>query len=176
MDYPVVGIDVDAPGVSLPWIDYHASPLWAATLKAGVQVLDPLRDAENHPSDVLDTCERSTPCTPQVAQGHVDLNILTVAGAANSPLVFRVAQGWGEQGHVFGVEGHRWALEPGMSGAEQVDAHVVVPGYGFNAFMRGGFGGDFGKTGDYVFGDRVGGFFDAGLWGILRVEPDGPKP
>lgn len=95
---------------------------------------------------------------------------LVVAGPAGLPLMFRVAAPWAEQVHVFSLSGHRWPLEPGMAKSEQVFAHMLAPGYAFDAPIVGGFGGGYEKTGDFVFGDARMPFTQAGLWGLIRVE------
>ena len=93
---------------------------------------------------------------------------------AGTPLTYRVAQPWGNQTHVPTLEGHRWPLEPGMEGSEQVFNHVLVPGMSLNLHMVGGAGGDIQAPGDYLFLDRRQPFLEFGLWNILRVtEPGG---
>lgn len=95
---------------------------------------------------------------------------LVVKGAAGSPLMFRVAAPWAEQLHAFSLSGHRWPLEPGMHNPEQVFAHGLAPGYSFDVPIIGGFGGEYGKTGDFLFFDARMPFTQAGLWGFIRVE------
>ncbi len=96
---------------------------------------------------------------------------LVVAGAPRAPLMFRVAAPWAEQAHVFSLSGHRWPLEPGMSNSEQLFAQALTPGYAFDAPVIGGFGGEYGKTGDFLLFDARMAFTQAGLWGFIRVEP-----
>ena len=95
---------------------------------------------------------------------------LVVKGAAGLPLIFRVAAPWAEQVHSFSLSGHRWPLEPGMRHAEQVFAQALAPGYAFDVPVIGGFGGEYGKTGDFLFFDARIPFTQAGLWGFIRVE------
>jgi hypothetical protein len=83
---------------------------------------------------------------------------------------FHVAQAWGEQPHVFSVDGHRWPLEPFMPGAEQVSAKSLVPGEAFTADLTGGAGAGQGNVGDHLFQDHRMPFQEAGLWGLLRVH------
>ncbi len=98
---------------------------------------------------------------------------------AGTPLVYRVGQPWGNQMHVPTLEGHRWPLEPGMAGSEQVYNDVLAPGMTLNFHMIGGAGGDIAATGDYLFLDRRQPFLEFGLWNILRVtdgESGGTDP
>jgi hypothetical protein len=92
---------------------------------------------------------------------------------AGTPLVYRVGQPWGNQVHVPTLEGHRWLLEPGMPGSEQVFNDVLLPGMSLDLHFVGGAGGDIQAPGDYLFLDRRQPFLEAGLWNILRVTGDG---
>jgi hypothetical protein len=71
---------------------------------------------------------------------------------------------WSEQFHVFGVEGHRWRLEPARKGSDLVDA-AALGGLGVLEL-------DFaaGMPGSYLYGDHREPFHEAGLWGSLVVE------
>ncbi|HSR50914.1 MAG TPA: multicopper oxidase domain-containing protein [Acidobacteriota bacterium] len=91
---------------------------------------------------------------------------------AGTPLVYRVAQPWGNQVHVPALEGHRWFLEPRMDGSEQVFDDVLAPGMSLDLIFVGGAGGDIAAPGDYLFLDRRQPFLEAGLWNILRVTED----
>lgn len=92
---------------------------------------------------------------------------------AGTPLVYRVAQPWGNQMHVPTLEGHRWLQEPGMVGSEQVYNDVLAPGMSLNLYFVGGAGGDIQAPGDFLFLDRRQPFLEYGLWNILRVTDDG---
>jgi hypothetical protein len=96
---------------------------------------------------------------------------LVAKAMTGDPLTFRVAAPWGEQGHVFSVEGHAFPLEPGMPGAEEKYAYHLLPAFTLNAVLVEGAGGGIGATGDYLFLDHRQPFMEAGLWGILRVVP-----
>ncbi len=91
---------------------------------------------------------------------------------AGTPLVYRVGQAWGNQTHVPTLEGHRFYLEPGMEGSEQLFDDVLLPGITYNWHMVGGAGGDIAAPGDYLFLDRRQPFLEAGLWNILRVTEE----
>lgn len=92
---------------------------------------------------------------------------------AGTPMVFRVGQPWGNQLHVPTLEGHRYLLEPGMDGSEQVYNDVLAPGISINQHFVGGAGGDIEAPGDYLFLDRRQPFMEWGLWMIVRVTDDG---
>ncbi|MEM9555966.1 MAG: multicopper oxidase domain-containing protein [Acidobacteriota bacterium] len=92
---------------------------------------------------------------------------------AGTPLVYRVGHAWGDQVHVPTLEGHRWWLEPGLAGSEQVFNDVLAPGMTLDLPFVGGAGGDIAAPGDYLFLDRRQPFLEAGLWHILRVTDDG---
>ncbi|MEM7584500.1 MAG: multicopper oxidase domain-containing protein [Acidobacteriota bacterium] len=92
---------------------------------------------------------------------------------AGTPLVYRVAQPWGNQTHVPTLEGHRYPLEPGLVGSEQIFNDVLVPGLSLNLHFVGGAGGDLQEPGDYLFLDRRQPFLEYGLWNLLRVTERG---
>ncbi|MDY7094686.1 MAG: multicopper oxidase domain-containing protein [Acidobacteriota bacterium] len=98
-------------------------------------------------------------------------NVVTVP--AGTPLVYRIAQPWGNQVHVPTLEGHRWYLEPGMDGSEELVSDVLLPGMAVNYHFVGGAGSEIQAPGDYLFLDRRQPFLEAGLWNILRVTDDG---
>ncbi len=98
---------------------------------------------------------------------------LVLRAHTGDKVVFRVGQAWGEQLHNFAVEGHRWALVPGNPWAERISAQLIFPGYTFEAHLEGGAGGGLDTTGDYLFFDPRLPFLQKGLWGILRVGPQG---
>jgi hypothetical protein len=76
---------------------------------------------------------------------------------------------WGEQAHTFRVEGHRWPMEPKLSGSEQIGYSNLVPGQAFDAPLTEGAGSGIDAIGDYLLGDGRVPFIEAGLWSILRV-------
>ena len=92
-----------------------------------------------------------------------------------TPLTYRIGQMWGNQAHVPTLEGHRWLMEPGMPGSEQLYNDVLVPGMNLNFHFVGGAGSglDLEDDVDYLFLDRRQPFLEGGLWNILRVTADG---
>jgi hypothetical protein len=80
---------------------------------------------------------------------------------------------WSEQVQVFGVEGHTWAVEPAMDGSRQVSSTGIGGLEAITLDLLGGAGGRGGEPGDYRYGAERGPFFEAGMWGVLRVLPRG---
>ncbi|WP_035795557.1 cupredoxin domain-containing protein [Kitasatospora mediocidica] len=93
---------------------------------------------------------------------------------ANSgdPVVFRVGVGASDQLHSFTVSGHTFPMDPLLQGSQLMTARTVTAGETIDARI-GKAGADHGYTGDYLFSDARMGFVEAGMWGILRVLPDG---
>jgi hypothetical protein len=92
------------------------------------------------------------------------------------PVRMRVGVGYGEQSHVFGVDGHRFPWEPSIAEAVQLRAKAVLPGLTFDAELIGGAGSGAPSGADYMVSDLRMPFLEAGMWGILRthstVQPD----
>lgn len=127
-------------------LSYHADPF-------------ELREATARPRDVFNSRVHGDPGL--VFHAHL-----------GDPAIFRVAQPWGEQPHVFGLEGHRWHLEHTFpANSEQMAAAQVIPGDAFDCDIYDFDGEGAGSPGDYLFGDRRQPFQEAGLWGLLRVHP-----
>ena len=125
-------------------INYSAEPL------------ELLRGMNNAPADVFKSSIWGDP-----------RHVVTVP--SGTPLIYRVAQPWGNQVHVPTLEGHRWFMEPGMAGSEQMFNDVLAPGMTLDLYMVGGAGGGIDAEGDYLFLDRRQPFLEGGLWNILRV-------
>ncbi len=80
---------------------------------------------------------------------------------------------YGEQAHVFTVEGHEWPLEPGRPGSDLLSSFQVGPLEAITIEPVGGAGGFAGLAGDYIYGDHREPFREAELWGTFRVfSPD----
>src|SRR5262249_20975637 len=99
--------------------------------------------------------------------------------------------GGNQRNHVFQVHGHVWEQEPfGHDPDKPLEARYgstrflpnppsqwegaemgVGPGSPVNAVLKHGAGGAFAVPGDYLWRDHASFSFDAGIWGILRVEP-----
>ena len=76
---------------------------------------------------------------------------------------------YGEQAHVFTLEGHQWPLEPGRANSDQLSSLQVGPLEAITIRPLHGAGGETGLPGDYLYGDHREPFRQAGLWGIFRV-------
>ncbi len=97
---------------------------------------------------------------------------LVVRAFPGDPVVLRVGQPFGEQAHVFGVDGHLFATDQLPHTSHQA-AQNLVPGVGFAAALEDGAGSVLQAPGDYLLADLRWPFFEAGLWGLLRVVPEG---
>ncbi len=93
-------------------------------------------------------------------------------------IVFRVGVGASDQFHSFTVSGHVFPLEPKMwSPSDQrsqlMASRTITAGETIDAWVVGGAGSSQHYEGDYLYGDAKHQFQEAGLWGILRVLPNG---
>jgi hypothetical protein len=129
-------------------VNYRASPLAAR--------LEKTRD----PAAVF-SAEVADPGTP------------LMEAFAGDPVRIHVLAPSSEQSQVFSLGGHRWEVEPGQAGTNQVSS---VPLGGLQAttlVLQGGAGGREGLTGDYLYGDHREPYREAGLWGLFRVYRPG---
>ena len=122
-----------------------------------------LRDILNRPAEVFKSSLWGDP-----------RHVVTVP--AGTPLIYRVGQPWGNQTHVPSLEGHRFLLEPGMVGSEEMFNDVLVPGLTYNWPIVGGAGSDIAAPGDYLFLDRRQPFLEAGLWNSPARDRRTPRP
>lgn len=76
---------------------------------------------------------------------------------------------YGEQAHVFTLEGHQWALEPGRNDSDRLSSLQIGPLEAVTIAPLDGAGGTAALPGDYLYGDHREPFREAGLWGIFRV-------
>jgi hypothetical protein len=97
---------------------------------------------------------------------------------AGDPVVMRVGIGASDQLHSFTVSGHMFPLEPNMwngttdQRSQLMSARTITAGQKLDAELVGGAGASPAHTGDYAFLDSRQPFTQAGLWGILRVQPN----
>jgi hypothetical protein len=80
---------------------------------------------------------------------------------------------YGEQAHVFTLEGHQWPLEPGRPHTDLLSSVQVGPLEAITIKPLPGAGGSTALPGDYLYGDHREPFREAGLWGIFRVFAPG---
>src|SRR5581483_6838540 len=76
-----------------------------------------------------------------------------------------------EQAQVFGLEGHRWPLEPGRAGTPLLSSVQLSATDALTLSLEGGAGGPARVPGDYQYGDGRLASPAAGLWGLLHVPP-----
>ena len=125
--------------------------------------------------DLADRNSGSDPSQVFSSSVHQDPRLLLQA-EADIPVTIRVGQPFGEQTHVFSVEGHRFAQDSGMAGSELLSAQILVPGMSFDATLLNGAGAGFQFEGDYLIFDNRDPFTETGLWGLLRVGAGGDPP
>ena len=114
------------------------------------------RDSGSNPGQVFDSAIHGDPR-------------LVLEAEVFTPVILRVGMPWGDQEHVFSVEGHRFPLDVGLTGAEQVSSRLLMPGMSYDADLVGGAGGEIGILGDYLVSDHRDPFTERGDWGLLRV-------
>ena len=117
------------------------------------------RDFVNNPTAVFDS------------RVHGDPRLVLNAHAGD-PVLLRVGQPYGEQLHVFAIEGHTFHMD-NADGGERMYSRALAPGVSFYADLVNGAGGFLNAPGDYLFLDERQPFLEAGLWGILRVHAPG---
>lgn len=126
---------------------------------------EPFKERDNNfAARVLSTLAHGDPATPVIE--------VTVGEQVR----FHVGVGFGEQPHVFTVNGHRFPFERTNDEGLHFYARHVVPKATIDAVLEGGAGGIPGIPGDYLYRDGRNPFFEGGLWGILRVKPKVEAP
>ncbi|HEY8472080.1 MAG TPA: hypothetical protein VIL37_05525 [Natronosporangium sp.] len=137
-------------------------------------------------ADTNDPCwcdpgfELSSPAGTALSSAvHGDPATPVLATHAGDPVVIRFAVPASDQLHSFTVSGHMFPLEPEMWNgttdlrSQLMSARSVTAGSALDVELVGGAGGPRAFPGDYAYGDGRQPFMEAGLWGILRVLPDG---
>jgi manganese oxidase len=89
---------------------------------------------------------------------------------AGDPLRVHVLAPWSEQAQVFTFEGHRWPLEPGVSGSTRVESLAIGGLESITVIPDGGAGGQARLPGEYRWGDHREPYREAGLWGRFLVH------
>jgi hypothetical protein len=74
---------------------------------------------------------------------------------------------------MFGIEGHEWPIEPYMPGADMISVVEYAGSEVLDVFVRGGAGGPYRQTGDFVWSNNRLPYAQSGQWGYLRVLPTG---
>lgn len=146
-DDPIINRDVMPYNVDvngLRGINYKAEPFAE-------------RAAKPFPANVLDSRIHGDPATPLIEV------------TAGDDVRLHVAAGFGQQPHLFSIEGHRFPFETSRPEAMNLYARMFVPMATIDARLEGGAGGPLRLPGDYLYRDGRNPFFEGGLWGILRV-------
>ncbi|PKB79895.1 MAG: hypothetical protein BZY88_10935 [SAR202 cluster bacterium Io17-Chloro-G9] len=102
---------------------------------------------------------------------HGDPATPVMEAMAGDPVKVHVLVPYSEQAHVFGVEGHRWPVEPLRGGSDLVSALQIGGSAAITLVLDGGAGGRAEIPGDYLYGDHREPYREAGLWGLFRVYP-----
>jgi hypothetical protein len=116
---------------------------------------------------------RATPFTGVRPSQATTPEMVALAG---DPVQVHVLVPWSEQAHVFSIENHRWAQEPGEAGSDRIDAVQVGGLEGVTLELEGGAGGGARLPGEYEYGDHRQPYREAGLWGVFRVACPGDAP
>jgi hypothetical protein len=81
-----------------------------------------------------------------------------------------------EQGHVFSLGGQPWHVDPNVAGSNQISSQGFGAWETVDIEVLGGAGGVSRSAGDYFYGDLRRPFTQAGMWGLMRVQPDPTCP
>jgi len=100
---------------------------------------------------------------------HGESSTPVIEAYSGDPVRLRVLMPVSEQGQVFTVEGHRWALEP-RPGSSVVSSIQIGALEAITIDLAGGAGGPARIAGDYLYGNHREPYRSAGLWGYFRVR------
>ncbi len=104
---------------------------------------------------------------------HGDPTTPLMEAYAGDAVKIHVLVPYGEQAHVFTLEGHQWPLEPARANSDLLNSLQVGPLEVVTIIPLQGAGGATALPGDYLYGDHREPFRQAGLWGIFRVYAPG---
>ncbi len=123
-----------------------------------------LATGPDEPWYAMSSARHGDPATP-VFEAHV-----------GDPVQMRVLQSSDRvRVHQFILSGHGWNYQPfDPTSTVRSAIGMLMPGRSFSQWLLGGAGGTSGMTGDFLYRDgNLRNQVDAGLWGILRVLPQG---
>ena len=109
------------------------------------------------------------------ANGDPDTPLLR-AYAGDPVTVHALVAPGSEQGHVFGIGGQSWRIDPEIDRGNETTAQGMGAWQAFDFELIGGAGGRQRETGDYFYGDVRRPFTMAGAWGLMRVLSDPSCP
>ncbi|HEU4451855.1 MAG TPA: hypothetical protein VFR81_02310, partial [Longimicrobium sp.] len=149
-------------------VNYRTEPLW---FRMGFRPDTPLETTRgfNFRNALSNTQVGGDPRTP----------VFTATGGQS--VRFRVLEPGGHaRNQVFQLHGHIWEELPYIAESRALGRNPLSEwkgstiGHGptnhFDVLLKGGAGGRFRRTGDYLFRDQASFHFDGGLWGLLRVS------
>ncbi|MDP7586623.1 MAG: hypothetical protein QGI76_01500 [Dehalococcoidia bacterium] len=76
---------------------------------------------------------------------------------------------YSEQAGVVSIEGHRWPLEPELTGSNMLSSVQIGALEAITVDIESGAGIRSALLGDYLYGDHREPYGEAGLWGLFRV-------
>ncbi|HZI19290.1 MAG TPA: Ig-like domain-containing protein [Pyrinomonadaceae bacterium] len=148
--------------------NYRTEPLWK---RMGFEPDTPLEQT------------RSFDFTRALSNSQVGGDPVTpvFTAAAGQPVRMRILMPAGHaRNNVFHLHGHIWEEEPYVNDSKTLGANPlsewkgaqygIGPGSHFDLLLKNGAGGRFQVRGDYLFRTMTSFQFDAGLWGIFRVQ------
>ena len=76
---------------------------------------------------------------------------------------------------MFSIEGHRWPLEPELTGSNMLSPVQIGASEAITVDIESGAGGRFALLGDYLYGDHREPYGEAGLWGLFGTYEQAQK-
>lgn len=107
---------------------------------------------------------------------HGDPRTPLIRVALGEQVRLHVAGGFGQQPHVFSMDGHRYPFAIDRAQFMNLASRQFAPGVTIDTLLEGGAGGLSDLTGDYLYRDNRNAFLEAGMWGIMRVSPAQAAP
>jgi FtsP/CotA-like multicopper oxidase with cupredoxin domain len=98
------------------------------------------------------------------------------AYAGDPTVVHALVAPGSEQGHVIGLGGQSWRIDPEIAKGNETTAQGMGAWEAFDLELIGGAGGRQRESGDYFYGDNRRPFTQQGMWGLMRVLSDPTCP
>jgi len=171
----------DAEDSGQKGFNYRSEPLWK---RMGYEPDTHLScGEEDEDGNVITECTRNFDFTNVLSNTQVGGDPVTpvFTAAVGQPVRMRVLMPAGHaRNNVFHLHGHIWEEEPYVNDSKALGSNPlsewkgaqygVGPGSHFDLLLKNGAGGLFRVRGDYLFRTLSSMQFDAGLWGIFRVQ------
>jgi manganese oxidase len=181
---PIIAEEEDPEDGSGKAVNYRTEPMWtrlqyfpstALTTTRTFNFTNALNNVQVAGIPLIPTAGFGT---PQFAGDPVTPIFKATAG---TPVRFRALMSNGHQrNNIFVVHGHAWQEEPFANNSTVIGSNPfsevkgaemgVGPSFHFNAIPLNGAGGKFKVKGDYLFRTFQSFQFDAGIWGLFRVN------